>query len=313
MTRQLNLFLLALLLLIGAPVYWLLLDTSPYDAPSKHLDIGELRQLANSMPGQKPGAVRLELSAWKRLPGDLLAAGSGLKRRMIGVISFQLEVPGSGPVVIDTGTSQRLGAAWGDEKFDPYAQARIDQQLRQASLILVTHEHSDHLGGLAEFAARKDAGDVLSRMMLNPAQLRAAGASPQLHWPHGVKPALDGINPQAVAPGVVVIPAPGHTPGSQMIFVQLASGAEYLFTGDTASLAANWREVRPRARLLSDFLAREDRPAVIGWLKAIAALKQAAPGLHVMASHDYDWLIDPPNRTGVIRLSSATPVKLSGT
>ena len=85
MTRRLNLFLLALLLLIGGPVYWLLLDSRSYDvlaanaAPAKRLDIADLRQLANAIPGQKPSAVSLELSAWKRLPGDLLAAGSGLR------------------------------------------------------------------------------------------------------------------------------------------------------------------------------------------------------------------------------------------
>jgi glyoxylase-like metal-dependent hydrolase (beta-lactamase superfamily II) len=36
----------------------------------------------------------------------------------------------------------------------------------------------------------------------------------------------------AIAPGVVLKKAQGHTPGSQMVFVALASGSELLFVGD---------------------------------------------------------------------------------
>src|SRR3989442_414512 len=35
-----------------------------------------------------------------------------------------------------------------------------------------------------------------------------------------------------LAPGIAVIKAPGHTPGSQMVFVALESGKEYLLIGD---------------------------------------------------------------------------------
>src|SRR5262249_48002838 len=44
---------------------------------------------------------------------------------------------------------------------------------------------------------------------------------------------------QAVAPGVVLIEALGHTPGSQMVFVTRADGSEVLLTGDTAWIVDN--------------------------------------------------------------------------
>src|SRR5581483_5018541 len=37
-----------------------------------------------------------------------------------------------------------------------------------------------------------------------------------------------------IAPGVVLIKAPGHTPGSQVVYVQLASGREVILSGDVA-------------------------------------------------------------------------------
>ena len=35
-----------------------------------------------------------------------------------------------------------------------------------------------------------------------------------------------------VAPEIVLIKAPGHTPGHQMVYVRLASKRDYLFIGD---------------------------------------------------------------------------------
>jgi len=321
MTWRFNAFLLALLLIVGGPAWWLLVDSSARDVTAQHLDIGQLRDLANAMPGQKPAGVEIEIVAWNSLPGDLLAAGSGLRRRLIGTSAFRLAVPGKGPVIIETGLAPEVKDHWSTEDHwgmlqrDPAAQFRIDASMRAASLILATHEHPDHLGGLAVLAGRPGGSDALAHAALNPGQLPAAPRSALLPWPAGLKlkAVLNGRTLQAVAPGVVVIPAPSHTPGSQMIFVQLANREEYLFTGDIASLAVNWRELRPRARLLSDYHNPEDRGAVLGWLRAIADLKRAAPGLHVIPSHDPDWLNDPLNHAGVLVPASGPYAKLTGT
>ena len=48
----------------------------------------------------------------------------------------------------------------------------------------------------------------------------------------------------AFASGIALIKAPGHTPGSQMIYVKLASGAEYLFVGDAAWHMDGIRQIR---------------------------------------------------------------------
>ena len=58
MTHRLNVILLSLALLFGLPYYWYLLDNSGADLPAKPITIVQLRNLAASLPGQAPTAVR---------------------------------------------------------------------------------------------------------------------------------------------------------------------------------------------------------------------------------------------------------------
>jgi len=69
----------------------------------------------------------------------------------------------------------------------------------------------------------------------------------------------EGLYP--LAPGVVLIKSPGHTPGSQMIYVVLADGAEYLFIGD---VVWQWDNIE-RATIkpwLTSAMMKEDRDAL---------------------------------------------------
>ena len=298
MTRRLNRILLVLLLAIGLPVYWFLIDNSGATLPAKPITIAQLRQLANSIPGAAPYAVEVERGAFRRVPGDLMVAGSGLKRKLIGYMAFRLLVRGGPPVMIESGITPVIATAVGAESFNLSAQARIDRELDRAGMVLVTHEHPDHLGALAAHG-----GAALTQAAwLNPAQLPSSPSARQLPWPSGaqVQARISGTAPMAVAPGIVVIPAPGsHTPGSQLIYVRLADGHELLFAGDNSSFAQNWQELRGRSRLVETWFAPENRAEVFAWLKTIRALKAQAPGLLVVPGHDWEWLENPENHTGV--------------
>jgi glyoxylase-like metal-dependent hydrolase (beta-lactamase superfamily II) len=91
---------------------------------------------------------------------------------------------------------------------------------------------------------------------------------------------------RAVAAGVVLIKAPGHSPGSQMIYVQRADGREFLFVGDIGWSRRNIEEVRPRARAISQFMLGEDRDAVFGQLAGIRDLHIAEPAIVIVPGHD---------------------------
>ena len=137
---------------------------------------------------------------------------------------------------------------------------------------------------------------------LNLAQLPTSPSARLLPWANAanVQPRILGSAPVAVAPGVVVIPAPSsHTPGSQLIYVRLANGRELLFAGDNSSFAQNWQELRGRSRLVETWFAPENRAEVFAWLKTIRALKAQAPSLVVVPGHDWEWLENPENLTGV--------------
>ena len=84
---------------------------------------------------------------------------------------------------------------------------------------------------------------------------------------------------------VVVVPAPGHTPGSVHIFVSLPDGQRYLFVGDTV-----WQR--------EGFQLREERPWWTRWgadndagrvraqLLHLWTLTRSFPRLQIVPAHD---------------------------
>jgi glyoxylase-like metal-dependent hydrolase (beta-lactamase superfamily II) len=103
---------------------------------------------------------------------------------------------------------------------------------------------------------------------------------------------LDGYVPleyrqyDAAAPGMVLIKSPGHTPGSQMVYVQTADGKEFLFIGDVAWHFRNIELQRERPRFVTQFTIEEDRVAVFGQLIALHRLHLAEPRINIVPGHD---------------------------
>lgn len=299
MRRKINLTLLVLALLIGVPCYWLLLDNRPGDAQAKPVTIAQLRELAGSVTGPAPSAIELELVGQRLVPRALFAAGNGMKRAVIGVMAWRLPVAGGKPILIDTGLNAIDAKAMEMGTFWPERQAKVERAMDDAGLILATHEHPDHLGALA----RKGGPALSSSARLNAGQVPPSSYASHLAWTdEPPRPKLAPRDPQAVAPGVVVIPAPSHTPGSQMIYVRLADGREVLFAGDIATMAASWQELRARSRLVGDYFAPEDRGEVFAWLRTIRALKQQAPEMLIVPGHDFEWLIHDKAAKAVVRV-----------
>ena len=280
------LWVLGTLVVIGGPAYYLLVLHSP--APGKltySLDLAEVRALANSLAGEKPSEVRLERVMDFEFAEAMVVAGDPWKGTLLPVYSYQLVFP-SHTIVIDAAMDRAQAKP---ERlvplFDDAAYARMSAALEKATLIVVTHEHMDHIGGIA---AHPRLEQLLPALRLTEAQLR----HPDRMKPYALPEALFQDYPplvyrelMALAPGVVLIEAPGHTPGSQMIYVQQADGREMLLIGDVAWHQRSIDLLRERPLFMTAMI-QEDRHAVLAEFTKLKALGHSNPEVRIVPGHD---------------------------
>jgi len=273
----------AVLLVIVAGAYYWELGESPAPQGRFELDMSEVRRLAGSMPGSKAVEIRVEHVADFRAPATAMVAGDGWHLETMWALSYQLVYPDH-TVILDTAMNDAQAKEMGSavSGFHQEAYDRMIQGMSSAQLILLTHEHPDHIGGLAAHPELVRRAQMTREQVNNPEHMLPA------RFPDNT---LSGYQPlvyeryTAAAPGVVLIKSPGHSLGSQMIYVQRQDGAEVLFLGDVAWILRNVELIRERPRFITNSLA-EDRAAVMRQLAALHALSAAQPRLMLIPGHD---------------------------
>ena len=283
-------YLLLALVVLSIPAYWWLLVETHGASPGSHaIDLALVRRMADAMPGEKPHLVRVETVAHLAGPATIVVAGDGWAKRDLPVSSYELVYPDH-VAIVDAAFTADMAKGMGAATFDSGAYARMSGALARAALVVVTHEHPDHIGGLLAQPNLKALLAVTRLTREQVAELKAnLDADP--FAPLHLSPSLfDGYRPldyagyEAVAPGVVLIKAPGHTPGSQMVYVRRADGVELLLVGDVAWQMRSIETRREKARVVS--LLGEDRAQVREELAALNQVHAAAPGLHMVPGHD---------------------------
>ena len=284
-------YVLLALVVLSIPAYWWLLVESHTAPAGEHaIDIAEVRRLADSQAGEKPQLIRVETVAHLSAPRTIVVAGDGWQTIDLPVSSYELVYPDH-VAIVDAALTADIARTMSATSFDSAAYARMSGALARAALVVVTHEHPDHVGGLL---AQPNVKQLLGVTRLTREQVSELNSNltvapfAGLHLPPNL---FAGYTPlayaryEAVAPGVVLIKAPGHTPGSQMVYVRRADGAEFLFVGDVAWQMRGIEGPREKARLV-DLIAGEDRAPVREELAALHELHAAVPALHMMPGHD---------------------------
>lgn len=91
-----------------------------------------------------------------------------------------------------------------------------------------------------------------------------------------------------IAPGVVLIKAPGHTAGSQMVYVRLASEAEIIIAGDVAWNTRGIDSLAQKPDAATSSFGGEDKESIA---KELRWLHDAAgPRMSILVSHDLERL-----------------------
>ena len=291
MPRWLRLALaIGAVLVVAAGGLWLWLNGSEAvpERTSYRIDPGALHALADSLPGPKPRAIRSVLVADVSLPRGVVFAGEPFEPLPQVHQVFQL-VWDDRFGLIDTAfppaAFARVGAfgRGGPAQYHDDGWQQVSRALGAADFIVVTHEHFDHLAGAGTLPLER-----ASKLHLNAKQLANTKALDDSEIPAALRAALAPLpeaEAQALAPGVVLLAAPGHTPGSQIVYVERADGRRALFLGDVAWNARQIEELHYRPRIVTLMLG-ENRAQVLGELRALYELRASHPELTQVVSHD---------------------------
>lgn len=241
------------------------------------------------------------------------------------IFAFVIEHP-EGLIVVDTGETARVAEPGYFPRWHPYyrygvqewvqPEEEIGPQMRAMGLdpkdvrwVLLTHLHTDHAGGLANFPK---AEQLVSRSEYTYAQgtrglLRGY---PSNRWPRWFNPTLIDMQPEPVssfpdsypvtrAGDVHFVPTPGHTVGHLSVVVTTAD-MTYFLAGDASYTQALMLSEKIDGVSINHLTARQT-------LERVHAFCRETPTVY-LPSHDPDT----PDRLATRQLAVArsTPVPL---
>ncbi len=222
----------------------------------------------------------------------LLLMGTSPGRTIKAPVYSVLLMHDEGPILIDTGLiPEGLSDpkhAWGSraELIKPemtadddirYRLGQINLTVSDIKMVILTHLHWDHTGGLQYFTHCPIVVQRAEyRFAFNPDSFVSAQYMPN-HFDFPLNYQLldgDGV----ILPGISVLKTPGHTPGHQSVLIQMASGKSFIFSGDAISLEENLHLKIPGTNVWSAEKAVES----IYKLEHVSLLLNA----EIMPSHD---------------------------
>jgi glyoxylase-like metal-dependent hydrolase (beta-lactamase superfamily II) len=261
----------------------------PASAQMWSADLNAIRQAARATPGALPLRVNVVKFAESRRTKNFAVKGAPAEPSIQARTAYQV-VYSDGTVMIDAGMDQQVHRFFGRGVEEPYFPAeaqKVERALASAKAIVLTHEHGDHIGGVirsSSFAALAPKTSITRTQMQT---LMSAPQMPEIRLNPEQAARLKVIDYETVmpfAPGMALIKSSGHTPGSQMVYLVLQSGKEYVLAGDVAWHMDGVRQVRGKD---APWIT-EDEPNMTAELTWLNGLMRTQPNLAIVVSHDED-------------------------
>lgn len=289
------LVLVTFLVIVLISFWWLFLEGSAPTDTNHPFDVLWYRQLVDEGSGAKPTELRVEIVGTDVAPGFAAQTGNFRSDYHTSYTSMQVVWPDRHIIVdgaVDQSTAEKIQQSKHQSRFYPESYERVIDAISSAESIWITHAHPDHVMAIAY---HPDLVNLASKINMNTEQIKLWNYSAEKEgWPNlpsGIS-VQDVLLPKLIAPGVVLVPTRGHTPGSQSYYIQLANGQEYLLIGDIIWQMSNIESLKTRPRILQYLLfdPDEDRKAVLSQVMALNLLKNQSPDLVVLPSHDSNHL-----------------------
>ncbi|MGH9256543.1 MAG: MBL fold metallo-hydrolase [Vicinamibacterales bacterium] len=276
-----------LLVLLVIAVAWPMGRIAAQNRASWTADLEDIRHTAALISGRRPVRINMLKFAESRRTKNFSVKDAPATPSVQARTAFQVVYPDS-YVMVDAGMDRQVHTFFGrgvEEPYDAAASAQVERAVGGARLIVVTHEHGDHVAGVIRgpFAAELPPKTILTRTQVDV--LRTKPQMPEIQLTEAQAKrylVVDYERYHPLAPGMALIKASGHTPGSQMVYVALESGVEYLLIGD-----ATWHMDGVRLMKGKDApWVTEDQDAVLDQLRWLNQLSRTNPRLVIVASHD---------------------------
>ena len=255
-------------------------------------NISDIRSLVELQPGRLPVAINAVKVAASVRPNRFVIEGGDETPTSMPRTAFQVVYPDR-TVMLDSGLDQATHDSFSQGEKEPYFPAEFDKltkALNQAGAIIFTHYHADHVAGVVCALNR---AELASKTLITRHTARFLVEAP--HRPHLALTAddirdfivFDYDDCFPIMPGMVMIKAPGHSPDSQMVFVRLQDGREYLHCVDTAWNMQNIIQMKGKAAPW----VKENKDQINVQLRWLNGLLDSEPDLTFLVTHDDDQLV----------------------